>query len=291
MNGLSPGQLAQIACLLEATARKPGNVHPLRHFVDAHYLDFALSATVIGPSLDRARSEGIGVAVLDAVAATRRVVSTNTNLGMILLLAPLAAVPPEVSLAGGIESVLDSTTIDDAAKVYRAIRLAVPGGLGTSSEQDVFSEPTVTLREAMAIAAGRDLVARQYANGYWEVLNEALPELRRSVQSGDPLETAIVATYLHLLANHADSLIVRKWGQSLADEVSRKAAEVLDAGWPGGERAAGRLADFDSFLRHEGRRINPGTTADLTTAALFAALRDGTIPLPRPSGPTVWAMI
>ena len=29
---LSPGQLAQIACLLEVTARKPGNIHRYRDF-------------------------------------------------------------------------------------------------------------------------------------------------------------------------------------------------------------------------------------------------------------------
>jgi len=291
MNGISPGQLAQMACLLEATARKPGNVHPFRHFDDAHYLDFALSAMVVGPSLDRAASEGIGAAVLDAVTATRRVVSTNTNLGMILLLAPLAAVPPDVALADGVDAVLAATTLDDAAKVYRAIRLAVPGGLGTSSEQDVRSEPTVTLREAMAIAADRDLVAQQYANGYREVLLEGVPELKRSLRSGEPLETSIVATFLHFLARRADSLIVRKWGVTAADEVSRKAAELLDSGWPEGDEVGERLATLDSFLRDGGRRINPGTTADLTSAVLYAALRDGTISLPRSAGSETWSML
>ena len=190
---LSPGRLAEIACLLEVTARKPGNVHRGADFPDLHFVDFLLSAAAIAGPLDRAADEGVGTAVLAAVEATRRVVSTNTNLGMILLLAPLAAVPSGTDLASGVERVLAGTTVDDARKVYRAIRLASPGGMGRAAEQDVADEPTVTLREAMALAADRDLVARQYAGGYREVLHEALPALRTALAEGQPLETAIIS--------------------------------------------------------------------------------------------------
>jgi triphosphoribosyl-dephospho-CoA synthase len=290
MNQFTPGRLAQMACLIEATAGKPGNVHPLRPFDDAHYLDFALSALVIGPPLDRARTEGVGAAVLGAVQATREVVTTNTNLGMILLLAPLAAVPPEISLESGIKDVLALTTVEDTSRVYQAIRLACPGGLGNAAEQDVREEPTVPLQEAMTLASGRDLIALQYAKGYRTVLHEALPRLRRSVQSGDPLETSIVTTFLDLLARYPDSLIVRKWGRAIAEDVSRKATEILEADWPRRHGSAERLARFDGFLRGSGRRINPGTTAYLVSAALNAALRDGTIELPRVSGAAGWSM-
>ena len=150
--------------------------------------------------------------MLDAVEATRRVVSTNTNLGMILLLAPLAAVPTGTDLAEGVERVLAATTVDDARQVYRAIRLAPRAAWATSADQDVADEPTVTLREAMALAADRDLVARQYANGYREVLHEALPASEDALAAGQPLETAIVTAYLDLLSRHPDSLIARKAG-------------------------------------------------------------------------------
>ena len=100
-------------------------------------------------------------------------VSTNTNLGMILLLTPLAAVPPTIDLADGVEQVLAATTRDDARLVYQAIRLASPGGIGRVDEQDVADEPTMTLREVMALAADRDLVARQYAGGFQEVLSRS----------------------------------------------------------------------------------------------------------------------
>ena len=132
----------------------------------------------------------------------------------------------------------------------------------------------------MAMAAERDLIARQYANGFREVLGEALPALRESLNAGSPLETAIVSTYLKLLARHPDSLIARKYGIARANEVSCRAAELIDAGWPGCEKAWLRLEAFDTWLRLPANRFNPGTTADLVTAALYAALRDGTVKCP-----------
>ncbi len=177
-------------------------------------------------------------------------------------------------------------TVDDAGHVYRAIRLARPGGLGEVSEQDVAAEPTAPLRAVMALAADRDLVARQYADGFREVLREALPELRAALEAGRSLETAIVAAYLAILARHPDSLIARKHGMAQALDVSRRAAAVLDGGWPDREPAQAVRDELDAWLRDPAGRFNPGTTADLVTAALYAALRDGTIRLPLNAGPT-----
>jgi triphosphoribosyl-dephospho-CoA synthase len=279
----SPGRLAQIACLLEVAAAKPGNVHRYADFADLHFTDFLLSATAIADPLDQARTTGIGASVMAAIEATRRVVDTNTNLGIVLLLAPLAAVAEHTSLADGIESVLAATTVEDAMLVYRAIRLAVPGSLGSVPDQDVAAEPTVTLRAAMNLAADRDLIARQYANGFHEVLFEALPALTESLQTGASLETAIVASFLHVVAHYPDSLIARKHGLSLASEVSRRALGVLEAGWPERDEACRLCDDFDAWLRHPQNRFNPGATADLVTAAVYAALRDDSIRLPGPA--------
>jgi triphosphoribosyl-dephospho-CoA synthase len=284
--GWRPGQLAQAACLLEVTARKPGNVHRHADLPGLHFVDFVLSAVAIAEPLDQAATTGVGSAVLSAIEATRRLVSTNTNLGIVLLLAPLAAMPKTIELADGIEDVLAATTVIDAQLVYRAIRLAQPGGLGEVSDQDVAHEPTITLRAIMAMAAERDLIARQYANGFREVLGEALHALRESLNAGSPLETAIVSTYLSLLARHPDSLIARKYGMGRAIEVSTRAADIIDAGWPECEHAWDRLGAFDSWLRRPANRFNPGTTADLVTAALYAALRDGTVRCPFTSGST-----
>jgi triphosphoribosyl-dephospho-CoA synthase len=277
---MTPGRLAQAACLLEVTARKPGNVHRHADLPGLHFVDFLLSAVAIADSLDRAETAGLGRTVLSAIEATRRVVHTNTNLGIVLLLAPLAAVPAKVDLADGIEDVLAATTVDDAQHVYRAIRLAQPGGLGEVTDQDIAHEPTVTLRAAMAMAADRDSIARQYTSGFRAVLDEALSALRESLKAGWPLETSIVATYLSLLARYPDSLIERKYGHVQASEVSRRAASLLEAGWPQGKESWRDVEAFDSWLRRPPNAFNPGTTADLVTAVLFAALRDGTIRLP-----------
>jgi triphosphoribosyl-dephospho-CoA synthase len=265
-------------------------VHRGRDFSDSHFLDFLMSAASIAAPLDRARSIGVGAVVREAVTATRRVVATNTNLGTVLLLAPLAAVPEETTLAAGIAAVLEATTVDDARAVYDAIRRAQPGGLGTVAEHDVAGEPTVTLRQAMQLAAERDLIARQYANGFQEVLHEAVPALRGALAGGQTLETAIVTAYLGLLAEHPDTLIARKRGWDEARAASGRARVVLAAGWP--EQAAARelCAAFDAWLRAEGHARNPGATADLVAAALFAGLRDGTIELPRPAGPSGWSL-
>jgi tetrahydromethanopterin:alpha-L-glutamate ligase len=279
-SALTPGRLAQVACLLEVSARKAGNVHRFDDLAGLHFVDFLLSAAAIVEPLDRARTLGLGRAIYDSIEATRRVVSTNTNLGMVLLLTPLAAVPAGEDLVTGVERVLAATTVDDARLVYGAIRLAQPGGLGEVSDQDVANQPTITLRAAMILAAERDSIARQYANGFRDVLGQALAGLRRYLQSGRPLETAIVSAFLDLLASNPDSLIARKHGQALASEVSRRAGEILAAGWPERESARQLFAEFDARLRRPDRPLNPGTTADLITAALYAALREGTIRLP-----------
>ena len=284
---LSPGLIAQAACLLEVTARKPGNVHRFADFDDAHYLDFLLSAAAIARPLDRAIEVGVGRAVLEAVQATRQLVQTNTNLGMILLLAPLATVPVDVPIREGVAAVLESLTIDDARHVYQAIRLARPGGLGQAEAQDVREEPTVTLLEAMKLAADRDLVARQYAQAYTDVFERFLPTLQAFLNNGDPIETAIVAAFLRFLADQPDTLIARKRGMAVAREASARATEVFEAGWPRSLAGHAALDNFDQWLRADGHARNPGATADLATAGLFVALRDGTIK--RPIG-GVWSV-
>jgi triphosphoribosyl-dephospho-CoA synthase len=262
---------AQLACIWEATARKAGNVHPYHDFNDSSYRDFLLSAAAIAPVLTTACQRSVGDTVLQCVRATRSAVSMNTNLGIILLLAPLAAVPVDEPLHDGVARILAQLTIADAERVYEAIRLASPGGLGRVNEQDVSATPTRTLREVMALAADRDLIARQYINGFAEVWNDGVPALVEGLRQTRSLEGAIQFAQLTLLAKHPDTLIARKHGVAQAREASRRAAAVLAAGWQ-------TFADFDAWLRAGGR--NPGTTADLLTACLFILLREGTIRLP-----------
>jgi triphosphoribosyl-dephospho-CoA synthase len=274
------GLYAQLACIWEATARKPGNVHRYADFADLTYLDLVQSAAAIAPVLTCAPLSGVGKIVLEAVKATRRVAPTNTNLGIILLLAPLAAVPASEKLRTGLPDVLDRLDLIDARAVYEAIRLAAAGGLGRVAEQDIRDEPTETLRQVMTLAAERDLIARQYADGFREIFEEGVPALCRGLEQTGSLETAIIYGHLHLLASHPDSLVARKRGLAEAEETSRRARSMLERGWPSDEGSVHALAEFDAWLRADGHSRNPGTTADLVTACLFVLLREGTIELP-----------
>ncbi len=274
--------MLRAACVLEATARKPGNVHPQARFADLTYDDFVRSADATAPILASTRERGVGRAILDSITATQRTVGRNTNLGIILLLAPLAAVPAGVRLNEGIRAVLDGLTRDDADLAYQAIRAARPGGMGEVQEQDIRRPPDVTLRDAMRLAAGHDLIARQYADDFALVLNCGIAWLRRVDDFERHWERAIMELQLELLARHPDSLVLRKCGPETAAEVSRRARAVLEAARSGTPDALVALNQFDDWLRGDGNRRNPGTTADLIAAILFAGFREEVVPFVSP---------
>lgn len=278
---LSIGICAQAACILDVVTLKPGNVSLACSFADMSAMDFLLSAAAIAPILERAPHRRVGETILDCVRATRRVTNVNTNLGIILLLAPLSSVPPGADLRDELLRTLMRLDLADASAAYKAIRLAKPGGLGSVPQQDVASEPTVTLREAMALAADRDLVARQYVNNFEQVFEGV--EILRDAKNrpGAELSVAVVRLYLTLLAKYPDSLIARKDGPEAAEEVSKRARQVLES--PASQGFDPERADqLHAWLRGNGGQAkNPGTTADLVTACLFVALRQNIIQLPQ----------
>ena len=271
---LAPGAAATLAGVWEATAPKPGNVHPGASFEDATYADFVASAVVIGPIMERAAAVGVGQTVLDAVRATREVTGTNTNLGMLLLLAPLAAAPSGTTLAAGIGRVLASLTAGDTRLVYEAIRISGAGSLGRCEEADVFGRdaPDQTLVEVMRLAAERDLIARQFVTDFRDVfrIGEWVADAgcRR-------IRDSIVYAHVRQLAASPDSLIARKCGEEVARQASDRAAAVLAAGRPGETGYVAELAELDGWLRADAHRRNPGATADLIGAGLFVLLREG----------------
>ena len=269
---------AQLACLLEASAPKPGNVHPGAAFHDTSYHDFLASAAAIGPAFGRAGEQPLGRTIREAIEATARWVPRNSNLGIVLLLSPLARAALERgrrSLRDALTAVLAATTVDDAADAYAAIRLARPGGLGHAPEQDVARPPTVTLRAAMALAAPRDAIAREYATDFGITFDVGAPALRRALADGLSWSDAVVETFLTLLAASPDTHIARKLGPEAAAAVTRRAQDVAQAG--GVRSAAGReaLQAFDAELRDGRNTKNPGAAADLTAAAIFIALVEG----------------
>lgn len=260
----------QFACLLEASAPKPGNVSPGRHFHDTRYEDFLASAAAIGPAFLHAGEWSLGAVIVAAVRATRAAVGRNTNLGIILLLAPLARAardPRDGDLRARTARALHEGTVADAVDLYAAIRLAAPGGLGAAADEDVRDAPTRPLRSVMALAADRDAIAREYATDFASTFEVGAPALRSARRDGLPWDDAVVECGLALLAHQPDTLIARKLGPEAAAAVRDAAAAVVAAG--GVRTAAGRaaLAALDADLRDPANRRNPGATADLVAAA------------------------
>lgn len=270
----SRGWCAAVAGILEATAAKPGNVHPGASFEDLTHADLVAAAVAIAPAFEQAAVRPLGRTIHDAVVAARAAADTNTNLGIILLTAPLAAVPDGEPLdAAAVARVLERLDAADAADVYRAIAIAKPGGLGRVDRDDVAGPPPADLRAAMRAAAERDQIARLWAEGYGPLFAGAAADLGTALEAGLPLLDAIVDCHLGQLAREPDSLIARKHGVATAAAVSAAAAAILRL--PEAEREAARAA-FDTSLRAP-RRLNPGTTADIVAAALYIQLRAGRI--------------
>lgn len=272
-------EIIRTACILEARARKPGNVHPEIAFPDLSYEDFVLAAQAVSEVLPAAVDKGVGVAVLKAVQRTRTLVNrpTNPNLGIILLLAPLVAVPADQSLRDGAQEILTQLTIDDARHVYHAIGLANPGGMGKVDEADLTETPSILLLDAMRLAADRDSIASEYVTGFQIVLATGVPFLANWPDFPTDWEMAVIHLQLTLMSRYPDSLISRKCGRELAEESARRAQAVLEAGGLQTEPGRQELRQLDAWLRADGHRRNPGTTADLIAASLFAAARDGMI--------------
>jgi triphosphoribosyl-dephospho-CoA synthase len=249
------------------------------------YMDFVLSAAVLAKQMDFDPLYFLGEHIFRAFRATHDLVHKNTNLGIILLLSPLVGVPRSGNWKQGLAELFSYQHTEDAQFAYAAIRLANPGGLGDAPEQDVREEPTVTLLEAMKLAADRDMVARQYANGFADVFDFGVPAFTDAFARFGCVEAAIIDSQLRWLAACPDSLIARKNGLAVAEDVQKRAAEVLRLG--GIATTEGRAAGvaLDKHLRSDGNKLNPGTTADLITACLFVALRENKV---APSAPFRW---
>lgn len=262
-----PAQAFLEACALDVQAFKPGNVSqesPGHGMEAAHFLS---SAEAAAPHLADF-SLGVGERIYRAIEATRRAVACNTNLGIVLLAAPLlhAAQHRQAgeSLARRLQRTLARLTVEDADWVYRAIRLAAPAGLGSSPRHDVHTAPAVTLLAAMHEAAHRDRIARQYAGCYGDVFATGLPALRMGRKCWGDDARAGVMVYLSFLSQFPDSHVARKYGNATADQVMHMArghtASISDCPDWAGVRAL--LETMDGALKSA--EINPGTSADLT---------------------------
>ncbi|ODR99081.1 hypothetical protein AUC68_06875 [Methyloceanibacter methanicus] len=261
------------ACLAELDALKPGNVHRYAGGHGMEAADFEKSAAAAAPVIG-ASGLTVGERIEAAVEATRGVVGHNTNLGIVLLAAPLAQaalISSGKDLRPALTEVLRSLTVEDAKRAYRAIRLAEPGGLGSAPEHDVAAEPTTTLLEAMHAARSRDRIAWNYAHDFVDIFDLGLKWCGGGRARWGDVPWVTTYVYLGFLAHIPDTLIERKFGTHMAGEVLDE-ARPIEAGLSqchNPKEMAGPLAAFDASLKNRG--LNPGTSADLTVATVFAS--------------------
>ncbi|MBM3562789.1 MAG: triphosphoribosyl-dephospho-CoA synthase [Alphaproteobacteria bacterium] len=274
------------ACAAELQAPKPGNVHVFAEGHDMTAADFLVSAKAAAP-LIAAPHSSVGARIEGAVEATWARVGQNTNLGIILLCAPLAqaaATAQSADLRHETRRVLQALDMNDAGAAFRAIALARPAGLGDAPEHDVHAPAETTLLEAMRAAAGRDRIAWQYANGFADIFDLGLETLAEARKRGADAPLATLSVYAAFLAAFPDSHIVRKHGLAVAEAV-RDDAALFETHL---KSAEGRDAAFELALKFDralkGRGLNPGTSADLTVAALFADYLAAILARPRKNG-------
>ncbi|WP_372720693.1 triphosphoribosyl-dephospho-CoA synthase [Novipirellula sp.] len=265
----SVGDAVRWACVLEATAPKAGNVFPGRSFGNLHFGDFIVAAEIAAEAFAMP-GRHFSESVLGAVRQTRLSIGSNVNLGILLLIGPIAEVAHRdihSDLQPGVAALLEGQNQDDAACIFEAIRSASAGGLGTTQEMDVRDAATSRgdMIAAMRLAAERDLVAYQYANGFKDLFDRVVPLVDRAITESGSVLGGIADAHIDLLADHPDTLIARKCGWEIAKAVQQRASK-LD------KRDSGAVAEFDTYLRSDGNRLNPGTTADLIAAALFVLL-------------------
>lgn len=275
--GLTAGETTLLACLLEASAPKPGNVHRSADFANTTFYDFQVSAVAISTAMQNAVHLPLGETIYNSVSATLNLVKSNTNLGIVLLLAPLATAAQNQDLRVGLADVLRNLNSDDAQRVYESIALANPGGLGKVEEQDIADQPPSCLIEAMRLAEKRDRIAWQYTHDFEDVFDFVTPKLVENFEKLPSLADSIIHTHLQTMATFPDSLIARKLGQEAADKSAIAAQRVLDSGSPDSTNYLNALTDLDFWLRQLGNQRNPGTTADLIAAALYVGFWQGSI--------------
>lgn len=259
------------ACMAELSALKPGNVHI---FSDGHGMvvqDFIKSADASMLAIAKP-GISVGVRILEAVKATWGAVACNTNLGIILLAAPMiqAALQSKTFGQNAVQQVLATLSVADAENAYQAIQIAKPAGLGEAEEHDVSASPQVSLLAAMQAAANRDLIAQQYANGFAEVFGLGCQTYQTYLKKWERPAWATTAVYLAFLATFEDSHITRKYGSATAQTVQKQAQShwLAFAAQDNPKLYQATLLEWDQSLKNQG--LNPGTSADLTVATMLA---------------------
>ena len=282
MKSLSIGRLVELACLLEVTASKPGNVHRGADFEDVSFIDFAGSAVAMGQAIDETIDHSYGETVLAVARQTLKISNSNTNLGINLLVSLLAKAchGNTVLDSKSVQSILDNLDADDSRRVYEAIGMMKPGGLGRTEMLDVNDPAPDSLLVAMEAASQRDMIAAQFGNQFSDIFEKSLPWIVEGRSRFGDLMQGIVWAHVRLMAEFPDSLIARKCGLLVAEQSQTMAQKAIDVMANGPEAFFNEVSNLDFWLRSDGHQRNPGTTADLIAAGLFVGLYNGDIEPP-----------
>lgn len=263
---MNRAERAQLAMMLEVCAYpKPGNVDRCHDYSDTRLEHFLASTILARPVFDAAEETGgrVGSLIREAVMRTNGHAGGNTHFGAFILLIPLI-------LGGdiaGARRVVAGTDVEDAIDFYAAfgltqVRVAESDDLDVNDPNSIAAirERGMTLADIMAYSAPRDMVAREWTNGF--SLTRRCADL---LHEHGPGREAIVRTFLDLLASVPDTFIAKKHGAETAERTMRCAGEVLSGGRD--------LRAFDAECIRDG--INPGSIADITIAGIYVALGEG----------------
>ncbi|MHA1507798.1 MAG: triphosphoribosyl-dephospho-CoA synthase [Promethearchaeota archaeon] len=296
-----------LSSLLELSGwPKPGNVHRTKNFKGTSFEHFLAGISAIQPNLrvlcekvyttidnDKQSFSSIELGLFFKEAVIEMMkwqTGGNVILGHILILAPLSSAASIcmklkkrrfLDFESILNKIIEETTVNDTLHLYEAIKLSNPGGLGKIDKYDV-NDPSaceeiirdeINLKEIFKKSQDYDLISREYATGFKIILKEGLPYFLDSFKEYRDLNITIVNTYLKLLANHLDTLIIRKAGKSEAIKVSEMASKIISLGGISTKKGLKLTIKFDKNLQKQNRNLlNPGTTADLLTGVIFCAL-------------------
>jgi len=297
---------ANLSSLLELSGwPKPGNVHRTKDFEDTKFEHFLAGVTAIQPNFrelcekiyNSIKSNELEFTTIElglfykntAIEMMKWQSGGNVLLGHILILAPLVSAATicmktnKVNIEDFeiiVKKLIENTTVEDTVNLYEAIRTCNPGGLGRIEKYDVYGENSIneirqdgiTLKKIFELSKDYDLISSEYCNGFNIVLNEGLPYFIETFENSQDINIATVNTYLKLLSNHLDTLIIRKSGKKDALEVSKTASDILSHGGISTKKGLDLTTKFDKDLQKQNGKLNPGTTADLLAGIIFSAL-------------------
>ena len=264
----------KFVCDTEMKSLKPGNVHQYSESYDMNVKDFFKSSLIISKCLTKNNLD-LGKKILTSVNEIQDKIKKNTNLGIILMLSPIVTVVQKEGVVSKeelikkIKSLIKKQNIKNSIPIFKAISITSPGGLGFSKKYDVNQLPKISLHKAMEYSKKKDLIARQYCNGFEDIYNIGIPAYKNFYNKWGSVNWAITGVYLTFLKKFNDSHIIRNKGKKIATNVRKEAQNYyffLKRN-KNLNKIKKKLLFFDKKLKS--KRINPGTAADLTVATLF----------------------